>query len=749
MRSISGVASRLVLVTLSLGCLSLTQAAEDNGPVRRSQQAAAIVPGRILVIWRSGAETNKQAKLAAIAKLSGVTVATSREISPRIQLLHLATSSRAVAEATLAKLRADPRIRHADYDYRRFALALPNDPRYAGQWYLQATQASAIRAQDAWDVTTGVSGIVIADLDTGVRYDHPDLARATAAGKLLPGYDFVSADFAGGFKAANDGNGRDADPSDPGDWITAAEAQSGAFQGCQSGDSSWHGTRTAGLIGALSNNGVGIAGTDWNSFVLPVRVLGKCGGFDSDIMDGMRWAAGLSVSGAPVNPYPARVINMSLGASGNCTLAYQDVFNELAAIGVTVVASAGNDGGPVDVPANCPGAVAVAGLRHIGTKVGFSNLGPEITVSAPAGNCVNTSGPCLFSIDTLTDLGTTTPMGPAYTDQTNFNVGTSFSAPLVSGVTALMLANNQNFVPAHIQKRLRLGATKPFPVNSTPDPTTGTPPPNCHVPVDGTDIQNFECNCTFATCGGGMLNAQGAMIEAVKPIASVALPATVSSGNNVSLGGSRSVASCGRTIASYAWTALLGTPVIANADQANASVAAPAAGDVIMVRLTVTDNMGATDTADITIDSVSATSSVPTITPVNPCPAAISVPQVSAPTATLTANPMTITAGQSATLTWSSTNATACTASGAWLGSKAASGSESTGVLGDTSTFTLTCDGLGGTSSAQSVVVNVTAVISSSGGGGGGGLLGLMSLLGLTAVLAVTRRPIRHASRID
>jgi hypothetical protein len=165
-----------------------------------------------------------------------------------------------------------------------------------------------------------------------------------------------------------------------------------------------------------------------------------------------------------------------------------------------------------------------------------------------------------------------------------------------------------------------------------------------------------------------------------------------------------------------------------------------------MVRLTVTDNMGDTDTADITIDSVSATSSVPTITPVNPCSAAISVPQVSAPTATLTANPMTVTVGKSSTLTWSSTNAASCTATDSWSGTKATSGSESTGVLADTSTFTITCDGLGGASNAQSVVVTVTAASSGGGGGGGGGggLLGLMSLLGLTIMLAVTRRPVRH-----
>jgi serine protease len=744
MRSFVVVASRLVVATLALGCLALAQAAENNGPVRRAQPAAAIDPGRLLVVWNSAAETNKQAKLAAIAKISGVTVATTRELTPRIQLLHLATRSRADAEATLATLRADPRIRHADYDYRRFALVLPNDPGFANQWYLQAVQAAAIHAQVAWDVSAGATGIVIADLDTGVRYDHPDLARATAAGKLLPGYDFVSPDTGGGFLSANDGDGRDADASDPGDWITSAESSSGPFQGCDIGSSSWHGTRTAGLLGALSNNGVGIAGTDWNSYVLPVRVLGKCGGYDSDIIDGMRWAAGLSVAGAPANPYPARVINMSLGGTGACPIAYQSVFNELASIGVAIVVSAGNSGGPVAVPANCPGAIAVAGLRHIGTKVGFSSLGPEIALSAPGGNCVNASGACLFSIDTLTDLGTTTPVGPGYTDQINYNVGTSFSAPLVTGVAALMLSVNQNLQPAHIRDRLRLGATKPFPVNSTPDPITLVPPPTCHVPADASDVQDFECNCTTATCGAGMLNAQGAMAEALRPIASVALPASVSAGNNVSLGGNRSVASCGRTIATYQWTVTSGSAVISNADQANASVPAPGSGS-ITVRLVVTDNLGATDAADITITPTSATSNVPTITPVAACPAAISVSQGGAPTATLSASPMSVTTGQASTLTWASTNATGCMASGAWLGSKAPSGSQSTGALAASSTYAITCNGPGGASSTRSVTVTVTAApMGGGGGGGGGGSLGLWPLLGLGILLASTRRPVRH-----
>jgi serine protease len=697
----------------ALSCALSARSAEDNGPVRRARPDAATSPDRILVVWNPTTQSIKTAQVEAHAKLAGTTVASQRQIAPQLEVLQLASKSPVTAAAMLANLRADPRVRFADYDHRRFAHATtPNDPGFpyqsgiGGQWYLQGVEASAIRANVAWDTTRGSSGIVIADLDTGIRYDHPDLRRATAAGKLLPGYDFVT-----DVLVANDGNGRDSDPSDPGDWITAAEANTagGPFFQCTTPDpvtgrylaedSSWHGTRTAGIIGALTNNTVGIAGVNWNAYIVPVRVLGKCGGFDSDIITAMRWAAGIAVAGAPVNPYPARVINMSLGGTGSCSPAYQGVFNELTALGVMVVASAGNDGRTVAVPANCPGAVAVAGLRYIGTKVGFSNLGSQITISAPGGNCVNTNGgPCLFSIDTTTDTGATSPVSSGYTDQSNFNVGTSFSAPMVSGVTSLMMGVDANLRPSDIIARLRAGATTPFPTN--PDPAI----PTCHEPAG--DKQDFECNCTTATCGAGMLNAAGALTEALRPIASVALPASVSAGGPVALNANSSVAACGRTIASYAWTAVSGTPVISNASQANASVTAPATGSIV-VRLTVTDDNGKQDTADVTITPNAATSSVQTITPVNSCPTPLNVPQIAAPTVTISANPTTVKAGQASMLTWSSTDATTCTASGSWTGTKTTSGTQTTGTLSSTSTFSLVCDGLGGTSSTQSVTVTV------------------------------------------
>ena len=186
-----------------------------------------------------------------------------------------------------------------------------------------------------------------------------------------------------------------------------------------------------------------------------MRVLGKCGGLDSDILDAMRWAAGLHVAGIPDNTHPAQVINMSLGGTGTCTPAEQTVINEVVNAGVTVVVSAGNEGGPVDSPANCAGAAGIAGIRQVGTKVGFSSLGPEVALSSPAGNCVNASGACLFSIDTTINNGATTPTTSGYTDQLNPNLGTSFSSPIVAGIAGLMTSVNANLKPAQLIARLK------------------------------------------------------------------------------------------------------------------------------------------------------------------------------------------------------------------------------------------------------------------------------------------------------
>ena len=617
-----------MLVACSLFALPQTSsAAERNDSARVSAARTNESASPRLIVKRRFDQTDNEYLKSFPSDL--VTATDKRGHQLRVDIVEIRVDApRHEVERVMKALNARSDIEYAVLDRRRHLHAVANDSLYSTQWFLQDTEPAAIAANVAWDTTTGGNGTVVAVLDTGVRFDHPDLQRAAQAGKLLPGYDFVSGERNGGFLAANDGNGWDADPSDPGDWIDSNDRQQSVFSDCDLENSSWHGTRVAGLIGAASNNGLGVAGVSWGAYILPVRVLGKCGGYDSDILPAMRWAAGLRVSGVPDNPYPANVINMSFGSADPCNAAYQSVLQELAALGVTVVTSAGNDGGPVGAPANCPHAIAVAGLRHAGTKVGYSSLGPEVAIAAPAGNCVNLSGACLFSLHTTYDIGRTTPAGYDYTNQFNTNIGTSFSAPLAAGVAALMHSVNARLTSAHLRARLQVGA-QPFPHDITA--------PDCRAPSGPNDLQLFECNCTTTTCGAGMLDASGAVAAAQRPIATIAAPTTFAQGSLITLDASDSAAACNRSVASYLWevVAAINTlpPPLGSVDQATLQVNAPLSGQYTL-RVTVTDNQGAVDSADIVVTSASSTTSATAPLPVSACPLALDLSSITPPPAT-------------------------------------------------------------------------------------------------------------------
>jgi serine protease len=637
--------------------------------------------GRLIVGFKAS-EANSQVKMITVHALSrrvavrvaqttgedarallnrtGLAAARSRQVTPNMHVVFLSkTLYGADLENTLTKLRSDPAVAFADVDARRYPHATPNDPLFqpgtnnTGQWFmltptttLPTSDWSATDAVSAWGITTGSTGTVIADVDSGFRFDHPDLLRAGFGGRLLPGYDFVSDDLnsstgadLGTFLVANDGDGWDPDPSDPGDWINATDQMNTALfpsSKCTVSDSSWHGTRVAGVLGAITNNGVGVAGMTWNPYILPVRALGKCGGYDSDIMTGMQWAAGLSVSGVPDNPYPADIINLSLGGTGSCPGAYQSVINNLLSMGVLIVASAGNESGPVDVPGNCAGVLAVAGLRNVGTKVGYSSLGSEVGISAPAGNCVNSSGACLRSIDTTFNTGLTTPSTNSYTDQINPNLGTSFSAPIVSGVAALMRAVNANLTPAQLITRMKASAS-PFPPN-----TTGVPVcPNA-------DPTTKECACTSSECGAGMVNAFSAVKAALAPIAAVSIPSPVAMGS-LTFDARGSVAACNASVASYAWSASGGVSISAGANAAQVSVTWSGAGTLT---LQVTDSAGKTDSAVLTFTTTSVTTTAPSSagTSATACPTAFNF-TVAPPTLTPSFSPTSVATNTNATLT--------------------------------------------------------------------------------------------------
>lgn len=413
----------------------------------------------------------------------------------------------------------------------------------------------------------------------------------------LSGYDFID-----DRPTANDGNGRDSDPSDPGDWTSANECSAGEA----AAGSSWHGTQVSGLIGAATNNGIGMAGAGRNVMVLPVRVLGQCGsGYDSDIIAGMRWAAGLSndrncsstaTRSATCNPNPARVINMSLGGSGSCSASYQSAVTELVNAGVVVVVASGNQRGhAVNSPANCNGAIAVAGVRHAGTKVGYSNLGTQIAIAAPAGNCINTAegSECLYPLMTTVNLGSTTPGESGYSDSFNHpSLGTSFAAPLVAGTVALMRSLDATLTPAQVKTYLQ-GSARSFPsTGGTDDTVTACRPPSA--------TDQLECYCTATTCGAGMLDTAGAVTLvqqalAAAPTAAISVSSsTPTAGQTVTLDGSGSSASSGRTIVSHAWAITSGAGLASFTGATNGSTATlltSGAGSVT-VSLTVTDSAG-------------------------------------------------------------------------------------------------------------------------------------------------------------
>lgn len=757
-----------ILLTLAAGAGAAGLNSEFN-PVRTHALVGNMnATGRVIVKLRASGGTAPRAKLqqahervSALVARTGLTLRTARPIT---ELLHVVRVEPAIAaepfEATVERLRADPEVEYAEPEQWRYPHLTPNDPLFSQsqpplQWYMQASSAttpSAVDAVTAWDTTTGSTGLVIADLDTGVRFEHPDLQWAGSGGRLLPGYTFISDPF-----VANDGDTQDADASDPGDWVTQSDSTKPECGGLPAGTtfpiaSSWHGTRVSGILGALTNNGVGIAGMTWNGWLLQVRVLGKCGGADADIISAMLWAAGIPVSGAPNNPYPARIVNMSLGATGSCPQVYANTISQLAAKGVLVVVSAGNEGGPVDAPANCPGAAGVAGLRHAGTKVGFSSLGPEIALSAPAGNCVNTTAgsPCLYPITTTFNSGTTTPGSGAYTDQINVpNLGTSFSAPIVSGIAGLMLSVNGNLSPSQLIARLKAGSL-PFPQTSTSSPA----PPMCHVPSgSASDLQTNECICTLdgQTCGAGMANAPGALQQALRPIAAVKVPASVSPGMNVALDASGSGAACNQTVSSYQWSSSDPTNHPVNpATGSMTTVTAPASGAApFTVTLTVTDGAGKADTATVTVNPTSATSTAPATAGTNACLTPISVP---APPITVSVSPATgsLQAGSGATETLTATVGFTINTQVTWQVNTVAGGNATVGTIStggvytapaavpSPATVTVTAVSAADPTKSGSATITVTAPPAPSGGGGGGGALDLLSLVTL-ALGALTR----------
>lgn len=376
---------------------------------------------------------------------------------------HVMVSNRALSRAEMDTLvgdiAKDPQVEYAEIDERAYPHFVPNDTHYGSQqWNLQATTMAtgSINLTKAWSRSTNGNpingaGVTVAVLDSGYL-PHADLVA-----NIVPGYDFVGIDTDYTFTTANDGNGRDADPLDPGDWNPTGTSE------CPKEDSSWHGTRVAGVIGAVGNNTTGIIGVAYGARLLAVRVMGICGGYSSDIAAGIRWAAGLPVGGVATNTTQvAKVINLSLGGEHSCSTTYQQAITAARAAGSVVVVSTGNDNSStLSQPANCSGVIAVTAHTRLGDRADYANYGAGTTLSAPGGGYgVNTAGDG-SSIYSTNNTGLTTPGSDSYVG----NWGTSFSAPQVAGVAALLFQIKPSISPDEVANYLTSTA-RAFPVGT-------------------------------------------------------------------------------------------------------------------------------------------------------------------------------------------------------------------------------------------------------------------------------------------
>ncbi|NOV27255.1 MprA protease, GlyGly-CTERM protein-sorting domain-containing form [Cupriavidus necator] len=489
---------------LALAAAAACGAVPTSAALAAGAQPAPAYTGHIIVRWADGATAvdgngagKSPAAAEALKQLSertGIAVTARRAMGGNLQLLQIPDAFAADPEAAAARLRQDPRVADAVPDrWLRLHDTLPDDPEFqVNQPYLKGTGTvvGGVNLPRAWDRTRGSSGLVVAVVDTGIL-PHPDLA-----GRLLPGYDFIST-----ATVSNDGDGRDGDPTDAGDNLPADFTCPGSTTPItEPTNNSWHGTRVAGVLGAQTNNARDIAGVDWNARILPVRVSGRCGALLSDTVDGMRWAGGLPVPNVPDNPTPARVVNISLGG-GTCSSIEQQAVNDLNARGVVVVAAAGNNRGAVEAPADCSGVIAVTAHANDGENASYANVGPQVAISAPGGGCGNSQvvdGRCTVTpsvIRTLSNDGKTSLGNYVVTS----SAGTSFAAPMVSGVVSMMFTLNGALTPAQVTAALKSSA-RPHP--------SGT-----------------FCTTNPGVCGAGLLDADGALVAALATPPAEAAPA--------------------------------------------------------------------------------------------------------------------------------------------------------------------------------------------------------------------------------
>jgi subtilisin family serine protease len=439
-KAVASLSTAAVLLStlFALPAAAAQDPAIDPGPVApptTSKELPAQAANRFVVKFKSGTAAAASARANAYgqaARTAGVTVKELRRTATGAAVIQTSeTLTPGERASVVASLRGQASVESVAPDTFVRPAGTVSDPYFQYQWdYTEYT--GGMRVPAAWDVTTG-RGATVAVIDTGIT-THSDLAA-----NIVPGYDFISDPG-----ISNDGDGRDADATDTGDY-------------CNGATSSWHGTHVAGTIAAAGNNGRGIAGVAYGAKVQPLRALGACGGYLSDIADAVVWAAGGTVAGLPANPTPAQVINMSLGGSGQCEAYFQSALDFAASKGTVVVAAAGNENSPVSgsTPANCDKVITVGATGRNGSRAFYSNYGPEVDVSAPGGDATASAYNAILS--TWND-GQTTIGSEAY----GFMQGTSMAAPHVAALAALMMTSGSTPTPADVEAKMKATA-RPLP----------------------------------------------------------------------------------------------------------------------------------------------------------------------------------------------------------------------------------------------------------------------------------------------
>ncbi|MBN6152662.1 S8 family serine peptidase [Xanthomonas sp. AmX2] len=512
------------MLMMSLGASSAFAA--GAAPQLLAKEPAKAAPAdaqpasRIVVRYRDGsaAASDRSAKLSAVqsavtraslgggnavsrAAAAGVRAEYVRKLGVGADLIRLSGKlSKADVDKVVAEIAADPSVKYALVDTKQQRVdrpvpaleqpqLVPNDPYYAQyQWHLSSA-TGGINSPAAWDVSKG-EGVVVAVLDTGILPDHPDFA-----GNLLTGYDFIS----DAETSRRPTDARVPGALDYGDWV---ENDNECYDGSVAEDSSWHGTHVSGTIAEATNNGVGMAGVAPQATVLPVRVLGKCGGYLSDIADAITWASGGTVAGVPANANPAEVINMSLGGSGSCDPLYQDAINGAVSRGTLVVVAAGNSAGNAANyrPASCANVVAVGATRITGGIASYSNYGAAVDLSGPGGGGGVDGNPGGYVWQAGYD-GATTPTSGAYTYMGMG--GTSMASPHVAAVAALVQSavsagGGAPLTPAALETLLKQTA-RAFPVTIPSSTPIGTGIVDAKAALD--KALEVPCDPETETCG--------------------------------------------------------------------------------------------------------------------------------------------------------------------------------------------------------------------------------------------------------